>query len=90
MAKPIVGTVASDKTAKTIVVSVKTRKTHPIYKKQYTRSQRIMAHDPNDEAKVGDVVTIVEVRPMSARKRYQLLKIVEKAGIHHEEKEPEA
>jgi small subunit ribosomal protein S17 len=90
MAKPIVGTVASDKTAKTIVVSVKTRKTHPIYKKQYTRTMRIMAHDPKDEAKLGDTVSIIETRPISARKRYTLLKVVERAGVTHEEKEPEA
>jgi len=89
MAKPIVGTVASDKTAKTIVVSVQTRKTHPIYKKQYTRSARLMVHDPKDEAKVGDLVSVVEIRPISARKRYQLLKIIERAGVRHEEKEPE-
>ncbi len=89
MAKPLVGTVSSDKSAKTIVVSVSTRRTHPLYRKQYTRSQKIMAHDPKDEAKIGDLVSIVETRPISARKRYALLKVIERARVTHEEKEPE-
>lgn len=91
MGKPIVGTVSSDKNAKTIVVSVLTRKTHPIYKKQYSRNEKIMAHDENNEARVGDKVSIVQTRPISAKKRFKLHQVIEKATIHHkEDEEPKA
>jgi small subunit ribosomal protein S17 len=85
MAKTFTGVVASDRGDKTIVVTVATRKTHPIYKKQYTTSKRFMAHDEQNEAKAGDTVTIAETRPLSARKRFMLVKIVERATIRHEE-----
>lgn len=78
MAKTIIGTVSSNKTDKTIVVTVQTRKTHPIYRKQYSVSRKFMAHDEKNEAQVGDKVAIVETRPLSARKRYTLDRIVEK------------
>lgn len=78
MAKTIIGTVSSDKTDKTIVVTVQTRKTHPIYRKQYSVSTKFMAHDEKNEAQVGDKVAIVETRPISARKRYKLDRIIEK------------
>ena len=83
MAKILTGVVVSKKTDKTIIVLVETRKTHPIYKKQYTISQRIAAHDETNQAKSGDKVTIVETRPISATKRFKLEKIVAKAGIAH-------
>lgn len=86
MARRLVGTVVSDKASKTIVVAVRTRKTHPIYKKQYTSTNRFMAHDEKDEAKTGDKVSIVETRPLSARKRFQLSKIIEKAAISESER----
>jgi small subunit ribosomal protein S17 len=89
MAKTITGVVSSDKVDKTIVVTVHTRKTHPLYKKQYTGSRKFMAHDEKNEARNGDTVTITETRPLSARKRYQLTAIIEKAGITHVEAEPE-
>ena len=89
MAKQLTGIVSSDKASKTIVVTLQTRKTHPLYKKQYTVSKKIMVHDPKDEAHVGDRVAFVETRPISAKKRYILASIVEKAGVQHEEKEPE-
>lgn len=81
MARTIVGTVVSDKADKTIVLSVTVRKTHPIYKKQYSRTTRYIAHDENNEAKIGDRVEVVETRPISARKRLKLVKVVEKARI---------
>jgi small subunit ribosomal protein S17 len=81
MAKQITGTVTSDKGDKTIVITVRARKTHPLYKKQYTLNTKFMAHDENNEAKVGDLVTIVETRPISARKRFMLERIVERGGI---------
>lgn len=78
MAKSLIGVVTSDKTDKTIVVTVHTRKTHPLYRKQYTVTSKYMAHDEKNEAQAGDKVSIVETRPLSARKRYILDKILEK------------
>ncbi len=85
MAKTLTGVVSSDRTDKTIVVTVRTRKTHPIYKKQYTVSKKFMAHDEQNEAKVGDRVVISETRPISARKRFMLERVVVRAVIRHEE-----
>lgn len=87
--KMLTGKVVSNKTNKTIVVLVETRMTHPIYKKQYTRSARIAAHDETNEAKLGDKVTIVETRPISATKHFKLQEIVAKAAIEHIEEEIE-
>jgi small subunit ribosomal protein S17 len=89
MAKTMTGVVASNKGDKTIVVRVTSRKTHPLYKKQYTHSTKFMAHDEKNEAGIGDTVVISETRPLSARKRFTLDKIVEKAAIRHEEEAPE-
>jgi small subunit ribosomal protein S17 len=89
MAKVLTGVVASDKADKTIVVKVLTPMTHPIYRKKYTVSKKFLVHDEKNEAKVGDKVTIIETRPISARKRFKLNKIVDTAAITHEEKEPE-
>jgi small subunit ribosomal protein S17 len=86
----------SNKADKTIVVSVQTRKTHPLYKKQYTISRRFMAHDEKNEAGVGDKVSIIETRPLSARKRHTLAKIINRPAIREEQSveavapEPEA
>ena len=85
MARLLTGRVASDKTNKTIVISVATRKTHPIYKKQYTRNTKFMAHDEKNEAKTGDLVVIRETRPLSARKRFILDKIIEKVHAGFQE-----
>ncbi len=88
MARVLIGNVTSDKGDKTIVITVHTRKTHPIYKKQYSVTQKIMAHDERNEAKLGDLVEITECRPLSARKRFALTKVVETAKILHVEPEP--
>jgi len=85
MTKILTGVVVSNKANKTIVVLVETRKTHPIYKKQYTRSQRIAAHDETNTANVGDRVNIVETRPISATKHFKLESVVTKAIIKHVE-----
>lgn len=85
MARVLTGVVSSDKANKTIVITVATRKTHPIYKKQYTINSRFMAHDEKNEAKVGDRVTIIETRPISARKRFRLSQIVERGGVRFQE-----
>lgn len=81
MARTIIGTVASDKADKTIVLNVVTRNTHPLYKKQYSRSTKYIAHDENNEAHIGDLVEVEETRPISARKRLKLVRIIEKAAI---------
>jgi len=81
MAKPIIGIVSSNKGDQTIVVTVQTRKSHPLYRKQYTVSKKFMAHDPKNEAETGDKVSIVETRPLSARKRHILSEIIEKPQL---------
>lgn len=88
MARTLIGNVSSDKGDKTIVIIVHTRKTHPIYKKQYSVTQKIMAHDEKNEARVGDLVEITECRPLSARKRFTLSRVVETAKLLHVEPEP--
>jgi small subunit ribosomal protein S17 len=89
MAKSITGVVSSDKADKTIVVTVRERKTHPLYRKQYTVSKKFIAHDEKNEAHVGDKVVIVETRPISKRKSHKLSQVVERAGVTHAEKESE-
>lgn len=78
MARTLIGLVSSDKPDKTIVVTVQSRKTHPIYKKQYKVSKKFMAHDEKNEAKLGDRVEISETTPLSARKRFKLARIIER------------
>jgi small subunit ribosomal protein S17 len=73
------GTVVSDAADKTIVVRVDTVKLHPRYKKVVRRSTRLHAHDEENQAKLGDVVRIVETRPLSRMKRWRLQEIVEAA-----------
>lgn len=87
MAKSITGVVSSNKADKTIVVTVRERKTHPLYRKQYTTSKKFMAHDEKNEAQVGDKVVIVETRPISKRKSFKLESVVERAGVTHVEPE---
>lgn len=84
MARTITGVVSSAKSDKTIVVTVQTRKTHPLYRKQYTVSKKFMAHDEQNEARVGDKVEIAETRPMSARKRFILSRIIEKPALRED------
>jgi small subunit ribosomal protein S17 len=84
MAKSIQGIVSSDKADKTIVVTVHTRKTHPLYRKQYMVTSKFMAHDEKNAAKNGDKVVITETRPISARKRFTLSEIIEKPKLREE------
>ena len=79
MAHTLVGTVTSDKRDKTITVSIVSRETHPLYRKQYTKTRKYTAHDEKNEAKVGDRVEIMMSRPLSKTKAYTLVKIIEKA-----------
>lgn len=78
MAKQLIGIVSSNKGDKTIVVTVHERKTHPLYRKQYTVTKKFMAHDAKNEAEPGDKVAIVETKPLSARKRHTLDRVIEK------------
>ncbi len=89
MARTLVGVVSSDKADKTIVVAVATRKTHPIYKKQYTSTKKFMAHDEANDARIGDKVSIIETKPLSARKRFVLEKVIDRAPIRHVEPQEE-
>ncbi len=75
MAKTLYGKVTSDKGDKTIIVTVTSRETHPIYKKQYTVTRKYAAHDEKNEASVGDMVIIAETRPISKRKSFVLDRI---------------
>lgn len=72
MVKTLTGIVTSDVRDKTITVTVTSRETHPLYGKQFTRSRKYTAHDSENEAKVGDKVTIREVRPISKTKSFTL------------------
>lgn len=85
MSKHLNGVVTSDKADKTIVITVRARRTHPLYKKQYTVNTKFIAHDEKNEAKLGDQVVIVETRPLSARKRFKLERIIERGGARFEE-----
>ncbi|MBK4789838.1 30S ribosomal protein S17 [Enterococcus faecium] len=71
----------SDKMDKTITVAVETKKNHPIYGKRMNYSKKYKVHDENNTAKVGDIVRIMETRPLSATKRFRLLEVVEEAVI---------
>jgi len=73
------GVVVSDKMQKSIVVAVTRRVRHPLYKKYFNVTSKFMAHDEESLAHTGDTVRIVETRPLSARKRWRLDAIVEKA-----------
>ncbi|MFZ1600063.1 MAG: 30S ribosomal protein S17 [Candidatus Saccharimonas aalborgensis] len=79
MAKSLTGVVTSSLADKTIVVTVTSRETHPIYGKQYTVNRTYAAHDPKNDANKGDKVTIVECRPVSKTKSFVLEKIVERS-----------
>jgi small subunit ribosomal protein S17 len=73
------GYVVSDKMNKTIVVELEDRKKHPRYSKILRSTTKVKVHDENNEAGVGDRVTLMETRPLSATKRWRLVQIVEKA-----------
>ena len=79
MAHTLIGTVTSDKRDKTITVSIVNRETHPLYRKQFTKTRKYTAHDEKNEAKVGDRVQIAMTRPISKTKAYTLVKIIEKS-----------
>lgn len=77
--RALTGVVISDKNDKTIIVRVETLVKHPLLKKFVRRRKKFTAHDPANECGVGDVVKIVEYRPMSKNKRWHLVSVLEKA-----------
>jgi small subunit ribosomal protein S17 len=74
-----VGRVVSNKMSKSIIVEIERRMPHPIYKKYFKQTTKLMAHDEERQAGVGDVVRIMETRPLSKHKRWRLVAVVEKA-----------
>ena len=77
--KSRVGMVVSDKMDKTIVVEIKERVRHPLYGKIMNQTSKLKAHDENNECNIGDVVEIMETRPLSKDKRWRLVNIITKA-----------
>jgi small subunit ribosomal protein S17 len=77
--KEFIGVVKSDKMDKTIVVAVENKTLHPLYKKYVTRIKRLKAHDSTNDAKTGDRVRVVECRPISKEKCWNLVEILERA-----------
>jgi small subunit ribosomal protein S17 len=73
------GTVVSNKMDKTIVVAMKNKVKHPLYGKTINRTNKLKAHDEANECQVGDVVKIMETRPLSRDKRWRLVEVIEKA-----------
>ena len=87
--RTVQGVVVSDKNDKTIVVLVETHRRHPKYGKRVKYGKKFYAHDENNEAKVGDTVTIMETRKLSATKRFRLVSIDKKAELSVKEAEAE-
>ncbi|WP_196139409.1 30S ribosomal protein S17 [Aliikangiella sp. G2MR2-5] len=78
--RTLTGKVVSDKMDKTITVKVERQVKHPLYGKFIKRSTKVHAHDEANECRVGDTVTVVESRPLSKNKTWQLVEVVEKAN----------
>jgi small subunit ribosomal protein S17 len=77
--KTRIGLVVSNKMNKTITVAIERRVPHPIYQKYFKKTTKLMAHDEKNECGIGDKVKIMETRPLSLKKRWRLVEIVEKA-----------
>ena len=77
--KTVIGYVVSDKMQKTIVVELEDRKSHPLYGKIIRTTKKVKAHDENGDAGVGDRVSLMETRPLSASKRWRLVDVLERA-----------
>ncbi len=77
--KTKVGKIVSDKMEKTVVVAVIDTESHPLYKKAVKKTVKFKAHDENNEAHVGDTVSIMETRPLSKDKRWRVVEILERA-----------
>ena len=79
--KERIGVVVSNKMQKSIVVEIERREKHPIYGKFIKKTSRFMAHDEKEECNIGDTVRIMETRPLSKRKHWRLVEIIERAKI---------
>ena len=77
--KQITGVVTSSKMDKSITISVERKVKHPIYGKYVKKTKKFMAHDENNQCQEGDTVKLIESRPLSAKKRWRLVEIIEKA-----------
>ncbi|MGB5850017.1 MAG: 30S ribosomal protein S17 [Ignavibacteriaceae bacterium] len=77
--KTRVGIVVSDKMDKTITIAIERKVSHPIYKKYFKKTTKLMAHDEKSECRIGDKVKVMETRPLSKNKRWRMVEIVEKA-----------
>lgn len=77
--KTIIGTVVNDKVDKTVTILWETKKRHPLYKKFVKRHKKIMAHDEKNEAQKGDLIKIIESRPISKNKTWRVAEVLEKA-----------
>ena len=84
--KVLTGVVVSDKMQKTVTVLVERQFPHPLYGKGIRRSTKYLAHDPEEKYKLGDVVEIIESRPISKRKRFRVLRLVESGRMDLVEK----
>ena len=73
------GVVISDRMDKTVVVEVQRRTTHPLYRKTITRTEKLHAHDETNDVGVGDRVRVAETRPLSKKKRWRVVEVVERA-----------
>lgn len=80
-ARTVTGKVVSDKMQKSIIVSVERSFPHPLFGKYVRRSTKLHAHDENNSARLGDIVTIQETRPLSKTKTWKLVEIVEQAKV---------
>jgi len=87
--RTFIGTVVSAKSDKTIVVRIETYRKHPKYSKRVLYTKKFVAHDETNSAHEGDTVEIMETRPLSATKRYRLIKIIQTAVENIEIKEVE-
>jgi len=74
------GTVTSNKMQKTVVIEVMRKVRHPLYEKYLSRRTKLYAHDENNEAKIGDIVEVMQTRPLSKLKRWRLLRVVQRAA----------
>ena len=74
-----VGKVVSNKADKTIIVSIERQVIHPLYRKYFKQTKKVMAHDEQNQCQIGDSVKVIESRPLSARKRWSLVEILERA-----------
>jgi len=77
--KTRLGIVVSDKMDKTITIAIERKVPHPIYRKYFKKTTKLMAHDEKSECRVGDKVKVMETRPLSKNKRWRMVEIVEKA-----------